>query len=995
MGAVLLGSGCATSPDTADEVPLPPEVAESISPTKLFDHRPYEMIWAERQEEEEPTFNFEGVMGWRVETDEPVDAFLTRSDELQLWDQYVGQLSVSNEISGRVRLVPPRPIPIRDHFDSVSMWIFGDHDNAAAPEDSLPVDISARIEDADGTAFTLLLARVNWHGWALAHQKVDADLVAGMRYPCALVGIDVEPFGGRIGRTIYFDSLSFYTERLPPLTFETRPRRNLPMYPGQDPGLRVNTNSLSFPTRPKTILPPALSTSFSNSITRAVDGTYIFGYYGEDGTLTYHIDPKRGPSGIATYWNGGYVGLLLEGARLRIPNRSEGEIVVLRQEGDRLRIEYANGAACDVEMKQKSLVADISCRGGTVEALELGRFADLRNPLTYAVPMLGMYPDPPPRVAMMETHGDPSETVFGSIWMDWYRSNASEWFGSFSAGSNSLVIQGGARYFPTTEGRRNDFFERVMLTISPRFDEVLPSIPNPKGLHAEEAKDRLWLDSSGPVNFVEDHSTCTALQRHGVDGLVQCSGREVWQDDYESYSLRTRAAPRRGGDAQLKWYVDAQRSLGWKTGLYANYVDLSPLSQHWSSDAVQRLPDGAWRKGTPGQYVLKVPRAAEFQLKLTERVGERFHPNASFQDRVVSTPPWGATDYDSRVPGAGQFAETFYGYGELLRNESKVVGGPVVAAGGYQWMYAGLTDAYLTSSDVSGIRAGEAYLPEFVLSRLQPLACGYGVGRMDDFVDQSSHWRDRPDEAVDTYLAAQLAYGQCGRMMTPDLGMTIACRSYFMMQQLQSRYALRSPLRIAYWDGHKLVSTSEALAGGVYTRSQMYFHYPGDLELWVNGSATGPWEVRVGEYQWVLPPHGWVAVSPDFLEVSAEVASHRIDYVESDAYVYYDGRGSWDRFRGWASSSPIVVRLRQVEEVATLDILNLAMTGRFGWQDPSGRQAPVSCKVYDLEGEALGDAVLEEHDGVTWFLGPTNALRYVVYLESKESVNTTLTDTKP
>jgi hypothetical protein len=43
-----------------------------------------------------------------------------------------------------------------------------------------------------------------------------------------------------------------------------------------------------------------------------------------------------------------------------------------------------------------------------------------------------------------------------------------------------LRINGGIRYHPKTDGKRNDLFERIFVTVSPNFEEVLPVIPNPK-----------------------------------------------------------------------------------------------------------------------------------------------------------------------------------------------------------------------------------------------------------------------------------------------------------------------------------------------------------------------------------------------------------------------------------------------------------------------------------------------------------------------------------
>lgn len=92
-----------------------------------------------------------------------------------------------------------------------------------------------------------------------------------------------------------------------------------------------------------------------------------------------------------------------------------------------------------------------------------------------------------------------------------------------------------------------------------------------------------------------------------------------------------------------------------------------------------------------------------------------------------------------------------------------------------------------------------------------------------------------------------------------------------MMRDLQKRYLLQAPERIAYWDGGGWISSSEAIQNGAYLRSQIYINYPGAVEVWVNGSAHEDWTLRVGRDHWRLPPFGWLAVGPDFLEARRSV----------------------------------------------------------------------------------------------------------------------------
>ena len=76
--------------------------------------------------------------------------------------------------------------------------------------------------------------------------------------------------------------------------------------------------------------------------------------------------------------------------------------------------------------------------------------------------------------------------------------------------------------------------------------------------------------------------------------LTQCNHEITWRDGGESFTFREAAAPGKGGDEALKQYVAAQRSLGWRSGLYTNYTDFAPVNAYWDTDRVMRRSDGNW-----------------------------------------------------------------------------------------------------------------------------------------------------------------------------------------------------------------------------------------------------------------------------------------------------------------------------------------------------------------------------------------------------------------
>ena len=93
------------------------------------------------------------------------------------------------------------------------------------------------------------------------------------------------------------------------------------------------------------------------------------------------------------------------------------------------------------------------------------------------------------------------------------------------------------------------------------------------------------------------------------------------------------------------------------------------------------------------------------------------------------------------------------------------------------------------------------WLVDFDLRKLHDLCCNFGIGTPDMFYAGSFPPQDTPehrDATVDRFLAATVAFGHPGFLVF-DGGVKHALRSYYMLQQLHSRYCLsrhhRDPLR--------------------------------------------------------------------------------------------------------------------------------------------------------------------------------------------------------
>jgi len=192
----------------------------------------------------------------------------------------------------------------------------------------------------------------------------------------------------------------------------------------------------------------------------------------------------------------------------------------------------------------------------------------------------------------------------------------------------------------------------------------------------------------------------------------------------------------------------------------------------------------------------------------------------------------------------------------------------------------------------------EPLLPVFDLNQIHTRECDIGMGWTSSFCDAIPNWRDPQnlDNAIDRFLLYTLAYGHIGWLVEEEFGIERTCRSYYMLQQVQARYGLKAPSRLAYWDGTKFLTVSEAVVSDAADdQRQLYVEYPDGLHLWFNDHPTDDWRVRVGSQDVVLPPTGWAAWESDdsLFSYSAVRAGGKADYLRCAAYTYLDGRGQW------------------------------------------------------------------------------------------------------
>jgi hypothetical protein len=958
--------------------------ASPLAAAEVVGQRPYEMDWVGRTEDTRPPqVDFEAEIPWEVHCQD-AQARFERTREQQLWGKYVAKLTYRGE--GKQPAVTARcsaPVPLAAEWDCVNVWVYGNN-WAWAPDPATPPVTLNLVFQVPAGERRFSIGTVRWKEWFLVHHRFTPDQRQALTDGGKWIGVEVTGGTNREDRELFLDNLCFYREQLEPLTFAPRPLRGIDPFPGQSTGTNVGPDRLPFPTREQTILPDNLTSDFEVSVTRRGE-QYLLRYQGSDGQLTYSLSPTTGTwSDIEAEWEdsvgkvvfrplteGGILLSTSQGAvppdRLTLVSAAlEADAVVTRWRAEKADI--TADVACTYRLWQKSLIIDVACPGGHVAEVRFGKATGLKEPRLATLPYLAGASSRPAVVVS----GPPDRPLFLMGLVDHTRSNASELWFLNQVHADGAIYNGGSRYLPKTNGQRNDCFERLFLTVSPRFEEVLPNVPNPKSPWMHVAGERVWR-AHGASNRDQDYALWKRVARYGMTKIALTDHETGWRDGGESFTFRTRAAPGRGGDPGQVDYARNIRALGFRYGIYNNYTDFAPVNEHWHEDMVTRTSSGEWRSAWARCYNPKPARAVEYEARLAPVIQQKFQLDTAYCDVHTAVRPWDYCDFDARVPGAGTFAATFYAYGEIMLQQKRTWNGPVYSEGNNHWYYCGLTDGNY-GQDQAARLSERPWLVDFDLRKLHPLGCSFGMGNPGMFFGSDEGFGSTPEEQrrrLDQFLAATLAFGHTG-FLVMEGGLENAARSYFSLQQIHARYAEATVRNIRYADEQgQLFETSAALGRDVYRRSQVVTDYDNGMEVWVNGHAADTWKTPHGD----LPPFGWFARDAqrgDLLSMSAVLAGQRADYVESPAYYYADPRGRFVRFPKLACNGPMIAHRR---DARTLEIIPLKGCSIMGVAADS-RQATTT--ALDESGKVIGPASTRLSRGMLFVEPVANAFSYLV-----------------
>ncbi len=474
-----------------------------------------------------------------METRNGAEADLIESQRERVWDSRVARLVYrGTSAESEVRILPPRLVPVPESSSAVTLWVYGNNwqweNDPATPR----VGLELLLRDGAGQLHMLPLEKVRWKEWWLIHRLLPAGLFE--KKPVSFAGLLIKGCANQEARELFFEDLVFFDEQRRPISFQARPQRGVDPFPGQSAGANTGPGRLPFPTRPETILPRNFAAGFKTSVARSGD-RYALRYSGPEAKLEYLVGPEAFFRNIKVRLNGKDVATAWVDAGPRFGASAErAELIEFKEEGGVVRGAWKvslPGAERRVEMAarlwQKSLVLDTFCAEGAQE-LAYGSIREVPNPELILLPYLN-YGGHHLNV-LMSTGAAP---FFAGIWMDWYRSNASEPYAIDKIEEGRVLLNGGVRYLPKTDGTRNALFERAFLTFSPVFEETLPTIPNPPAKRGKEAGTRLWQETWGPQDYAQGARTLgqAARVRHRAAHPVQSRdhlarfGRELHVSD--------------------------------------------------------------------------------------------------------------------------------------------------------------------------------------------------------------------------------------------------------------------------------------------------------------------------------------------------------------------------------------------------------------------------------------------------------------------------------
>lgn len=848
-------------------VPANPDLPPDAKPGP----RAYEVVWSGRPAP--PTqVNFDDLRGWSARVQGDANVSLSASVDQLLWRPRVAKFAYGGgERATYAQIVPPDPIPIPGDFDAVNLWLYG----ALNRNLDQPLRVFALLADAAGSEFIVDLGPVTSTYWGLQHGVLETPAMAPPKFPMKFKALLIGDCKAQGERAAYLDSMLFYKQNRRPARHYERPSGAV--FPTSHDGL--------LPT------PPA---GVRVSVRRTAGGAEFISQ-APGGKLVFVVEPAKGVlSGITARWANGPTFHPFSGGNILLDKGTgatgppeDADLVSATVKGDRLEARWQARAtkqtwAATYSCRGRTLLVDVKASAGVATGLRAGRVSGLHD--AKAIPVPYLYINGPVFVGY-------GSGVFVSVLADWYHGDfslVSPGSGKLDAGSLELLR--GTEYKPLTNSRRNPLRDRLLVTVSPEFADVLPNVPNP----ASPNRERL-----APYMFFMASSLCPNLyrtwKRYGIDFVIANDFASLFVADYaEGFSMRWRPHPAIG-IRRAQEYVQGIKQIGYIFGAYADFTDYFPLNEFWDENKVSLTPDGDFADAWYGNFATKPTAMPGLVQMVGRKCRELYQPGCVYLDVHSNLGP-SARDFEAGAAGAGMARTMVIANGDAMVEARKFYGS-TISEGYHRWVYAGLTDMDYASLIVpAGTPADAPLLVDFDLLKIHPrehgTMMGWGPQMFLPEAETNALYAD-PGRGLGPlafyrYVSASLAYGHMlilGYGYVPPLARII--HYYALMHAPQREYLTDTVAEISYHDGEQFLRTSEALATDAHRKGRLRVRYARGLTVHVNYSATENWEIEWDGRRFTLPPYGWLIAKPGaLLAYSALANGSRADYVWCKDYVY-------------------------------------------------------------------------------------------------------------
>jgi hypothetical protein len=925
--------------------------------------------------------SFEDLESWDISMEGAEDPRVRRCRYRPLFRPTHVEISWAAMKDGKIRLLPPQPLRLPPSWNAIDFWVGGEPlDYSGGPLYEVTfhfVDTEGKdrqFEVCEKTTLHRRYAIDMFH--RLVPKKERQNLAGG-----ALKAIEI-----RVPKKETPWALQLYAP-----TFYTYDRKRSYQQPAR----------LPFPTHPDGIVPTPLTagtvaveeTKGENATRfsfKAADGTaVVYTYSPQAGTLDDVTVSVDGGAAFRPCAGGGVV-LEGDGTRLTPPYKlGEAKLVSQKLEAGRLTANWEARAgtqtiryALSFRMVNRSLIAEAQVEGSRGVEMRIG-YADYpgaKRPIE--VPMLTWYfSRPKPSndydlddVALRKGGRARSPAVllagdtFLSAIFDWYVSEASFLYPTAEEKGAAKGYDGGAYYMPVIDGERNPLREKLILTVSKDFQEVLPNIPNPPSPYRELMRERVYahgeirgLSAALQKNLGIRHVATLAQLSNAYCDYGACRPSQDMGDINDWIDNPSRL---HGGIDGLVRRAEQFRAIGWLIGTYVNYALMNPMfrvaAELPSAHDVNGFHRSIWNASTVPYQGDAIAYARRQLTKMKKICGFQL----LYADQTTAYSAYDFTDYTPGVPGAGKFREAYEQIAQLYLTMKEVCNGPTYSEGGLHWTYSGMIDGNLARTQhlppTKWPGPPPADLVDFQLLKINPLS-----------VDVCSN--DYFDNHLEPVSISQtLAYGKLG-LWYPHTGqgpdtLAMSARAYYVHHHAQRHFRDVPVEKILYHDGKELVSTTGILNQGKERMGRIYVRYRNGFESWTNLNPKEPWPVRVGEQDWLLPPYGWFQRRKEawgeFRNYSVvREGEGRRWYVEDDGMLMVSAPGNTVRFVDIETDGTAIVRreAKGGSRVINIDAQLLRVRGSRLGLKPETNQAIL--QIFDLEGTPVKDDKVSVEQG--------------------------------